>query len=575
VAFAYPVPAELGAELALLAAHAGDVLSCHDADGTCRYVSPSVEDVLGIEPDRLLGTRALRLVDADDAQLVRDAAEAARSGTAASVTHRVRGPDGTVAWLESRLSWAAPGDDEAARLVAVSRDVTARRESELELARKALHDGLTGLPNRTLFLDRLGHALRRGMRGGTGTIAVFFLDVDRFKLINDSLGHEAGDELLVDVAARLRRALRPGDTVARFGGDEFTVLCEDVAGELEAVAVAQRIVELFAEPFALGPSATSDAGEVFCSTSVGIALARPGRRDAAPEDLLRDADAAMYRAKERGRGRYELFDETLRAHAARRLTLETALRRAIHREELRVHYQPEIEVRPGGTGDVTGFEALVRWQHPERGLLAPGEFLALADETGLIVPIGAWVLREACEEAVRWRSGGLPVTMSVNLAARQLAQPDVVDLVARTLAETGLAPAALRLEIAESAVVDGVIAGTVGALKDLGVKLAIDDFGAGASSLAHLRDVPLDLVKLDRSFVRGLSSAPHDASIAQAVITLAHALGLRTVAEGIETADQLAVLGRLGCDLGQGFLFARPAPAAAASAALAGRRLAG
>jgi predicted signal transduction protein with EAL and GGDEF domain len=303
---------------------------------------------------------------------------------------------------------------------------------------------------------------------------------------------------------------------------------------------------VFAEPFVLA------GGEVYLSTSVGIALA--GGPDERPDDLIRDADAAMYRAKERGKARFEVFDEDMRASATHRLELETALRRALERGELRVHYQPALDV---ARREVVGSEALVRWEHPERGLLAPAEFLPLAEETGLIVPLGAWVLREACRTAAGWPEER---EVAVNLTARQIAQPDVVAVVAGALAEAGLEPARLCLELTESAVLGAGAAETLRALKALGVKLAIDDFGTGWSSLGHLRSFPLDVVKLDRSFVAGLGTAPRDDAIAEAVISLAHALGLSTVAEGVETEGQRAVLERLGCDTAQGYLFGRPAP---------------
>jgi diguanylate cyclase (GGDEF)-like protein len=425
--------------------------------------------------------------------------------------------------------------------------VSERKEAELELSHAALHDALTGLPNRALFLDRLALALRRNERR-SGSVAVLFCDLDRFKVVNDSLGHDAGDRLLVDVAGRIAAALRPADTVARFGGDEFTMLCEDIAGEIEAATIAQRIVDVFREPFQL------DDGEVFLATSLGIAIAR-GTDDRA-EDLIRDADAAMYRAKERGKGRYEIFDEAMRADAVARLETESALRRALERGELRLHYQPEVEL---ASGAITGFEALLRWEHPTRGLLRPAAFIPLAEETGLIVGIGEWILQQACSEAARWAE---PLTLSVNLAPRQLAQPDLVATVRRALAETGIDAARLCLEITESAVMESGAATTaqLRALKSLGVRLAIDDFGTGFSSLAHLRRFPVDVIKIDGTFVAGLGSEPQDASIAAAVISLAHALGLTTVAEAVETDEQLGVLRQLGCDLGQGHLFARPQP---------------
>lgn len=540
-------------ELRLLTERSSDFLARLSPQLEFRYASPACQSLIGYDPEELAGHDARELVLEEDLPELRAAGHELRSRDTATVVCRVRRKDGAIAWFESTL---APIRDERGaltELVCVSRDVTERKAAELQLAHQAMHDSLTGLPNRSLFLDRLGHAMRRRRRGGTGALAVLFFDIDRFKVVNDSLGHAAGDRLLIDVAARVEAALRPSDTVARFGGDEFTVLCEDIAGELEAVAIAQRLVDLFDEPFDI------DGREVFLSSSVGIALANGsanGRCGQRPDDLIRDADAAMYRAKDLGKARYELFDTAMREQALRRLELENALRRAVERDELRLHLQPEIVV---GTGRVVGFEALVRWAHLERGLLAPSDFISLAEETGLIVPIGEWVLRQACAIAAAWSTPDL--IMSVNVSARQLAGGDFVDLVAATLRETGLAPEALCLELTESAVLESGAMAALEGLKRLGVRLAIDDFGTGWSSLGHLRRFPIDIVKLDRTFVSGLGREPQDASIASAIISLAHALGLSTVAEGIETSEQLAVLAELGCDLGQGYLFARPAPA--------------
>jgi diguanylate cyclase (GGDEF)-like protein/PAS domain S-box-containing protein len=539
------------AEYRMLAENSSDFLARHAPDGTYRYCSPACVAITGYSPEELIGTSPFRLVAAEDRDAVRAYARlVSEREEPATAAYRLRCKDGQLRWLETTAR--AVRDDAGVReLVSVTRDISERKQAEIELSHAALHDTLTGLPNRALFLDRLGLALRRTERR-SGSVAVLFCDLDRFKVVNDSLGHDAGDRLLVDVAGRIVTALRPADTVARFGGDEFTILCEDIAGEIEAATIAQRIVDVFRDPFLL------EDGEVFLATSVGIAIAR-GNDDRA-EDLIRDADAAMYRAKERGKGRYEIFDEAMRADAVARLETESALRRAVERGELRLHYQPEVDL---ATGAVRGFEALVRWDHPARGLLGPNAFIPLAEETGLIVPIGEWVLREAATEAARWATASSePLTLSVNLSARQLAQQDLVAMVRRAMAETGIDPATLCLEITESAVMESGSATTaqLRALKSLGIRLAIDDFGTGFSSLAHLRRFPVDVLKIDGTFVAGLGHEPQDASIAAAVISLAHALGLDTVAEGIETEEQLTILRSLGCDLGQGYLFGRPAP---------------
>jgi diguanylate cyclase (GGDEF)-like protein/PAS domain S-box-containing protein len=539
------------AEYRMLAENSSDFLARHAPDGTYRYCSPACVAITGYSPEELIGTSPFRLVAAEDRDAVRAYARlVSEREEPATAAYRLRCKDGQLRWLETTAR--AVRDESGVReLVSVTRDISERKQAEIELSHAALHDTLTGLPNRALFLDRLGLALRRTERR-SGSVAVLFCDLDRFKVVNDSLGHDAGDRLLVDVAGRIVTALRPADTVARFGGDEFTILCEDIAGEIEAATIAQRIVDVFRDPFLL------EDGEVFLATSVGIAIAR-GNDDRA-EDLIRDADAAMYRAKERGKGRYEIFDEAMRADAVARLETESALRRAVERGELRLHYQPEVDL---ATGAVRGFEALVRWDHPARGLLGPNAFIPLAEETGLIVPIGEWVLREAATEAARWATASSePLTLSVNLSARQLAQQDLVAMVRRAMAETGIDPATLCLEITESAVMESGSATTaqLRALKSLGIRLAIDDFGTGFSSLAHLRRFPVDVLKIDGTFVAGLGHEPQDASIAAAVISLAHALGLDTVAEGIETEEQLTILRSLGCDLGQGYLFGRPAP---------------
>jgi diguanylate cyclase (GGDEF)-like protein len=422
-----------------------------------------------------------------------------------------------------------------------------RKRAEVELAHQAMHDALTALPNRALFYDRLGQALNRVGRHSTAA-AVLFLDLDRFKLINDSLGHGAGDKLLVAVAERLSNVLRGGDTAARFGGDEFVILCEDVSGELQAIAIAERIAAELDAPFTVG------GDEVFMRTSVGIALAtEPGAR---PEALIRDADAAMYRAKERGGGVYEVFDDQMRERAVRRMETENALHRALDRGEFVMHYQPIVQM---ATGALHGVEALARWEHPQRGLVMPGEFIEAAEETGLIITLGAWAFEAACRQSAAW---GGPTMMSVNLSARQCGHPDLVATFGEILRRTGADPASVCLEITETALMEDVdtSTATLSALKELGLTLALDDFGTGYSSLRALQHFPVDVVKIDRSFIAPIEHDPQEAAIVAAVISLSHALGLRTVAEGIETIAQVDRLRALGCDLAQGFYFAKPAP---------------
>src|SRR3954469_7004833 len=420
-----------------------------------------------------------------------------------------------------------------------------RKGLEARLAHQALHDDLTGLPNRALFLDRLGQALPRLGRHAT-SLAVLFLDLDKFKAVNDVLGHAAGDELLRAVAARLEGILRAGDTAARLSGDEFAVLCEDVAGERHAIGVAERVAEALRDPFRLG-----GGDEVNVGTSVGIALATEPTEDA--DILLREADAAMYRAKERGGGVYEVFDDGMRARTARRRETEGALRRAIDRGELAVRFLPQVELE---TGAVCGAEALVRWDDPERGLVGPLDFIATAEETGLILPIGAWVLEEALIHARRWPG----LVTAVNLSPRQSCHPDIVDVVAGALERTGAEPGTLLLEIAEGAVTEDLegAGATLRRLEALGVRLALDDFGTGPSSLRALQRLPVDEVKLDGSLVARIGEDEQAEALLSAIIALAHSSGLRTVAENVETQEQADHLAELGCDLAQAFFFHRP-----------------
>ena len=431
-----------------------------------------------------------------------------------------------------------------------------RKRYEARLAYQAQHDPLTDLPNRTLFLEFLQLALARTRRRHD-TFAVLFFDLDRFKVVNDSLGHDAGDELLVALARRLRGVVRPGDTVARFGGDEFTVLCDDLplaSARDYATDVAERLLQTIRRPFLL------DGEEQFLSASIGIALAGPGTER--PEGLLRDADAAMYRAKERGKDRWELFDELMRATARERHETENALHRALERNELRVHYQPVVSLHDRSC---IGAEALVRWAHPDRGLLAPAQFIDLAEETGLILPAGRWVIEEACRRSREWRmEHGPGFVVSVNLSSRQLSNPDLVEHVRSALDDTGADAAGLCFEITENVLMDDAEAtmGAITAVKRLGVGLSIDDFGTGYSSLGYLKRFPVGAVKVDRSFIDGLGSDPEDSAIVAAVIGLGHALGLTVIAEGVETDRQLAELAVLGCDAAQGYLFARPGPGA-------------
>ena len=487
----------------------------------------------------------------------------ARSGLTVVIEGR-QAPFGVLGLHSSVPNAFAPGDIDFAQAIAnVLGDAFERQVSDDDMRHRALHDELTGLPNRVLFADRLQQALTR-LRRTQGLTAVLFLDLDRFNLINDSLGHGTGDELLALTAPRLRQAVRSSDTVARFGGDEFGVLLEEIGSEQDAIDMAQRIAAVFTRPFVL-------AGEEhFVTTSIGIALAEGGER---PEELIRDADAAVYRAKERGRGRYELFDERLRSRALNRLRVENDLRRALERDELTLDYQPVVSLRDFS---IVGVEALIRWEHPEQGRIAPSDFIPVAEANGLIEPIGRWVLEHACRQAARWcdeRPDSAPAAMSVNLSAVQIANPALPGAVAGALRASGLDPACLWLEITESVMLaegEG-LRDALAALKALGVQLVLDDFGTGYSSLSYLTRLPIDVLKVDQSFIGGLGTEPRDTAITEAIVAMSHALSLRVVGEGAETGLQVSELNRLGCDFVQGYHFCRPVPVEAITEMLIAR----
>jgi diguanylate cyclase (GGDEF)-like protein len=435
-----------------------------------------------------------------------------------------------------------------------------RRNSEERIRHQALHDPLTGLPNRTLLLDRLNHWLERADRSG-GRGAVLFCDLDRFKLVNDGLGHDVGDQLLLAVAERLEASVRPTDTVARVGGDEFVLFCEDIPSEPAALEVVERLMAGLEEPFCL------DDGERHVTVSVGIALATPGDTAGA---LLRDADAAMYRAKERGRARFELFDAAMRDRTRAWIETERDLRAAIEGGELYNVYQPVVSA----SGRTIGFEALVRWSHPQRGTISPAEFIPVAEQSGLIVPVGRIVLEQACRDAVSWprEEGSDSLSVSVNLSPRQVADPTLVGTVAGTLERSGLAPQRLNLEITETVLIENteLALATLEKLKALGTSIVLDDFGTGYSSLGYVKRFPIDVLKIDRSFVDGLGEGGRDSAIVNAVVSMGRALDMQVVAEGVETPEQARRLINMGCQLAQGFLYARPMDADAVPAYLAG-----
>ena len=498
---------------------------------------------------------------------------------------RYRHKDGSLRDVESSVT-LIPYGDEVEGACCIVHDITERKALERQLSHQAFHDPLTGLPNRLLLTEHIEHALARARRR-KNRIAVLFMDLDNFKDVNDSLGHGAGDQLLISVAEVLRKTVRPEDTVARFGGDEITVLLEEVTDTRDAVRVAERIEEALRAPITIA------GHELFVGVSIGIATSLSGRDR--PEKLISQADMAMYRAKRAGRARHEVFARGMETMPLERLQLSNDLRRAVEQDEMKVCYQSKVHlgtdlqqqlrssgnpaiVRASGavrTGEIVGMEALVRWEHPERGVVYPSEFISAAEETGLILPIGHRVLEEACRQAKTWQADNPPLVMCVNLSARQFQHPALAQDITRVLRETGLDPHCLQLEITESVLMKeaGSTMSILKELRKLGVSLAIDDFGTGYSSLSYLKHFPADYLKIDHSFVAGVGEDPENAAIVSGIITLAHTLGMQVIAEGVETADQAARLRRMGCDLAQGNYFSEPLPGEAAGELLARNRL--
>lgn len=468
--------------------------------------------------------------------------------------HRLRHKDGSYRWLLCRGSALKDEVGAVYRIAGSLSDITDRKHIEERLHHDAFHDALTGLPNRALLIDRLGHALNRVTRRGDYLFAVLFLDLDGFKVINDSLGHALGDELLVAIGRRLRECVRPDDTVARIGGDEFVVLLDGVRDMEEATTIADRIHESLTNPVRLGDH------EVVTSASIGIAAS--SRKYERPEQVLRDADLAMYRAKTRGKSRHEIFDGDMQRHILVRLELESDLRGALDRNELSLHYQPIVTL---DDGSIVAFEALLRWEHPERGMVSPNIFVPIAEETGMVVPIGYWTLEQACRQMTEWAPllpADRTVSMHVNLSGRQFRQPDLVDEVRAVLDRTGLEPNRLGLEITESVIMENAAAAAemLEQLRSIGVQLQIDDFGTGYSSLDYLHRFPIDTLKIDRSFIRQMLSDKRNAEIVRSIVALAHELGMQVIAEGVETSEHVTKLRALGCERAQGYFFCEAVP---------------
>jgi diguanylate cyclase (GGDEF)-like protein/PAS domain S-box-containing protein len=527
------------------------------------YFSERWKAMLGYEDDEIKDCPEewLNRVHPEDFESLKTDLDAHVEGTTPhfEIEHRMLHRDGSYRWMLTRGMVVRGAEGKATRMAGSLTDITERKTVEEQLLHDAFHDALTGLPNRALFMDRLQQAMERTKRHAEYSFALFFIDLDRFKTINDSLGHMIGDQLLNGIGERLKCCTRQGDTVARLGGDEFTILLDDIQDASEAVNMAERICQRMKEPFHLG------GHEVIASASIGIALSRMGYDK--PDTIMRDANTAMHRAKASGKGCHQIFDHTMHSHAAALLKLETDLQRTRVCEEYRVHYQPIVSIE---TGCLTGFEALVRWQHPERGLIYPEAFISVAEETGTIISLDRWVLREACRQTKVWQERFPGLTVSVNLSPKQFLLTDLVTVIKQVLRETGLDVGCLKLEITENVLMSNIetVQQTLSHIKALGIELYLDDFGTGYSSLSYLHRFPIDALKIDRSFVCRIGANGENSEIARAIVNLAHSMGLMVIAEGIETKEQLQELRSLSCKFGQGNMFSMPVDASEAESLL-------
>ena len=557
----------------LITENAADMIAVIDSSGQRLYNSPAYQKVLGYSPEELAATSSMDQIHPEDRERVRQASlKASSTGRGEQLEYRIRHKDGTWRFLESTANAIRNPEGETSGLVIVNRDVTQRRRAEERFAHQSFHDSLTDLPNRSLFLDRLQRSVAVFRRHSDFKFAVLFIDIDEFKVFNDSLGYAAGDNLLVQIAQRLRAGLRGTDTVSRMGAcddaelfagestlarpgaDEFTVLIEELHDASDAIRVAERIQRRLAAPF------DCDVQEIVLSASIGIAFGNNGAMEA--PDLLRDAEIAMYRAKGSGKGRCEVFDQAMHAGAIKRLQLETDLRKALELNQFRVYYQPIVSLH---SGKIVGFETLSRWQRPE-GLVMPGEFIAVADETGIILPMNRQLLYEACRQLRSWQTlfpSDPPLTVNVNITPRQFAEPDLAAQIGKALEETGLEACSLNLEITETIAMGDADRSAVvlTELKALGVRLDIDDFGTGYSSLSRLQRFPVDTLKIDRSFVSRMNIDVETGAIVRIIVMLAHGLRLKVVAEGVETQAQADLLRDIGCEFAQGYLYSKPVPA--------------